>query len=329
MVSSSSAQLGRLSIVPPRQIWPHEALDFTPWLLRNVDVLSDLLGMDLVLDEAEHPVGGFSLDLKGYDESTGEVVIVENQLEGSDHTHLGQLITYAAGTEPTTIVWITTGFRPEHRAAIDWLNQRTDERTRVFGVVIHVVRIGDSEPAPNFELVAQPNDWNKEVKRGTSSGGGETGKKAALYREFWDLVLERIKVQHPTWTRRTTTKQPFCDTTLGVAGVVGSMVWTREGLLSQIYFQADDPPLTAARFAALLERRTAFESVLGEAATWDPMDGRKASRVYLVSGFDDVSDRARWPEMVDWLVDSQARLRAAWDAVGGVEGVTADDPTTG
>ncbi|MFT3873219.1 MAG: hypothetical protein QM714_11335 [Nocardioides sp.] len=111
MTSTNSADLGRIQIVPPRQIWPHEAHDFTPWLLQNVDVLSDLLGMGhLVLDEAEHTVGDFSLDLIGKDESTGEVVIVENQLEISDHLHLGQILTYAAGTDPTTIVWVATGF---------------------------------------------------------------------------------------------------------------------------------------------------------------------------------------------------------------------------
>lgn len=138
--------VGRLRRVPAREVWPHEALDFTPWLLRNVDVLSDLLGMDLVLEVAEHPVGGFSLDLLGHDASTGEPVIVENQLEQSDHTHLGQILTYAAGTDPTTIVWLATSFREEHRAAVDWLNTRTNDETRFFAVQVEVVRIGDSEP---------------------------------------------------------------------------------------------------------------------------------------------------------------------------------------
>ncbi len=154
--------------VPSRDVWPHEAHSFTPWLLNNVDVLSDLLGMDLALEVAEHPVGGFSLDLMGRDETTGEVVIVENQLETSDHGHLGQILTYAAGTDPTTIVWVAASFRAEHRAAIDWLNARTDENTRFFGVELGVVRIGQSDPAPSFRLVAQPNDWEKTVRAATS-----------------------------------------------------------------------------------------------------------------------------------------------------------------
>ncbi len=318
-VAVKRASLGRLTNVQPRLVWTHEAHDFTPWLLDNVDVLSDLLGMDLILEEAEHPVGGFKLDLKGSDESTGEVVIVENQLEISDHSHLGQIITYAAGTDPTTIVWITTGFRAEHRAAIDWLNQRTDENTRVFGVVIQVVRIGDSEPAPNFELVAQPNDWNKHVKKVTSLSTGESGRKAEIYREFWDQALSVIRTERPRWTRRNTSKQPFCDTRFGSKGILGSMVWTRDNLSSQIYFQADDPELAIARWKRLHSKRVEFEAALREPAVWDPMEGHKAARVYLTSSFDDIFDRERWPEMTAWLIETQTRLREAWDAVGGAD----------
>jgi hypothetical protein len=323
--SIHNPSLGRLTTVPARDVWPDEAYDFTPWLLANVDVLSDLLGMDLVLEVAEHPVGDFSLDLKGYDEATGETVIVENQLAVSDHKHLGQIITYAAGTDPTTIVWVTTGFRPEHRAAIDWLNQRTDENTRVFGVVIHVVRIGTSEPAPNFELVAQPNDWEKHIKKATSSPGVKASAKGALYYDFWEVVLNRVRELHPNWTRGKTTSASYCDTTFGMPGVTGSMVWTKDGLLSQIYFQAADPTLATARFNALHAAKDQFESVVGATATWDPMEGRKASRVYLASGFTDLTDQSQWPAMTDWLIDTQERLRAAFAAVGALKDVTAED----
>ena len=207
----TSSILGRLTSVPPREVWPDEARDFTPWLLQNVDVLSDLIGMDLVLESAEHPVGGFSLDLIGYDEASGGAVIVENQLEQSDHLHLGQIITYAAGTDPTTIVWVATAFRSEHRAAIDWLNQRTDERTRVFGVVIHVARIGDSLFAPNFELVAQPNDWEKQVKQASAVAMTGQSGKALIYREFWEFALDRIRAEQPSWTRALTSILGGCS----------------------------------------------------------------------------------------------------------------------
>lgn len=308
--------LGRLTTVSARSVWPHEALDFTPWLLRNVDVLSDLLGMDLVLDAAEHPVGGFSLDLIGRDESTGETVIVENQLEVSDHTHLGQIITYAAGTDPTTIVWVATGFRPEHRAAIDWLNQRTDDNTRVFGVVIHVVRIGDSEPAPNFELVAQPNDWEKQVRKVTSTAG--TSPKSQIYSEFWTQALAAMRAQHPSWTRGTTSNSPWVDCGLGTAGVIVSTAWSKTGLACAVYLNSPDADLNLSRFESLYERREAFEEALGEPAIWDEMSGRKGARIVLQSRFTDVSDRTQWAAATAWLIATQERLRKAYEGVGGL-----------
>lgn len=314
-----TTSLGRLTVVPPRHVWPHEAHDFTPWLLGNVDVLSDLLGMDLVLDVAEHPVGGFSLDLLGRDEATGQTVIVENQLEVSDHTHLGQILTYAAGTDPTTIVWITTGFRPEHRAAIDWLNERTSEDTRFFGVEVEVVRIGDSALAPAFKLVAQPNDWGKQVRTATAVAAGEVSERGRLYWEFWEQVRTRIQADHLGWSRaRISTTASWYNTALGTSGVVLSMAFTRTVLVCQIYFDAPDADLNAARFEAMYERRAEFESVLGEKAAWDEMAGRKGAKVFIQSNYADVADKGSWPAMIDWLIEAQERLRAALNAIGGV-----------
>jgi Domain of unknown function (DUF4268) len=315
--------LGRLTVVPAREVWPHEAHDFTPWLLANVDVLSDLLGMDLVLDVAEHPVGGFSLDLLGRDEASGRTVIVENQLEASDHTHLGQILTYAAGTNPSTIVWVTSGFRPEHRAAIDWLNEHTDEDTRLFGVEIEVVRIGDSAPAPAFKLVAQPNDWEKQVKSATTSAAtGQITERGRLYWDFWEQTRTVIQAQHPGWSRaRTSTRASWFNMATGTSGAVVSMAFTRSGLCVQLYFEAPDPGANEARYDALQARKEQFEAVLGQGATWDRMPGRKAARIAVYSDFADVADTDSWPAMTNWLIETQGRLRAAIDAVGGIPAV--------
>lgn len=317
---ASALALGRLELVPARAVWPHEALDFTPWLLDNVDVLADLLGMGgLVLERAEHPVGDFSLDLIGRDESTDEVVIVENQLEQSDHTHLGQIITYAAGTDPTTIVWVTTGFRPEHRAAIDWLNERTDSNTRLFGVVIKVVRIGDSAPAPAFELVAQPNDWEKEVRRSALPANGEVSERAGMYRQFWEAVLGRIHDEGRGWARGRTTGSQWCDTASGVPSTTYSMAWRREGLVVQIYFNDSDAAENTRRYLAMAEHAEAFNSAVGVPVLWDPMDGRKAARIAVVSDeFRDISETDLWARASDWLMLTQERMRAASAAIGGI-----------
>ena len=135
---------GRLTAVDPRVVWPREAQDFTPWLLEHADSLADVLGIDLELTANEHPVGGFAQDLIGKDVTNGCVLIVENQLTVTNHVHLGQLLTYAAGTDTATIVWIAMSFREEHRQAVDWLNSLEGEDARFFGIEIGAVRVGES-----------------------------------------------------------------------------------------------------------------------------------------------------------------------------------------
>jgi len=308
--------LGRLTTVPPRDVWPHEALNFTPWLLANVDVLSELLGMDLVLEVAEHPVGGFSLDLLGRDLSDDSVVIVENQLDASDHGHLGQILTYAAGTNPTTIVWINTGFRPEHRAALDWLNEHTGPETRFFGVEIEVVRIGESAPAPNFKIAVEPNDWEKQVKAGTAAGASEVAK---LYSDFWEQFRARVVSEHPDWTnQKTSNRGNWYGLPTGLSAASLDSTFTRQGLAVQLNFGGPDPSINTARFEALHERRQQFEQALGEQPVWDDLAGRKSARVSFTSEFSDVTDVDQWAEMIAWLLDQHVRFRRAIQAAGGL-----------
>lgn len=191
--------LGQLKHLDPRAVWLHEAHDFTPWLLENAEALAAVLGIDLELTAAEHPVGGFALDLVGRDLTNNCVLIVENQLTATDHGHLGQLLTYAAGTEAETVVWLATNFREEHRQALDYLNDLGNGAVRFFGIQIKVVRIGDSAPAPLFELCAQPNDWHATVFAKAKNTSNQAGK-ASLYVAFWTRFLERLTVERPDWS---------------------------------------------------------------------------------------------------------------------------------
>jgi hypothetical protein len=306
--------------VAPRDVWKHEAHDFTPWLLANADVLSDLLGMDLDLDVAEHPVGTFNLDLMGRDTATGQVVIVENQLEESDHTHLGQLLTYAAGTDPTTIVWIAPSFRPEHRAALDWLNSRTDEATRFFGVQIGVVRIGSSEPAPLFRLIAQPNDWEKTVR----SRLDPDGPRNDAYRRFWALYLERIRSERPGWSRAS--RPPgdnWFSMTAGVAHASYECQFARRGLLSDLLFQHPDANVNAAYLAMLRSKEQEMSAAYGSIVGYEDMERRKATRIAAYLDGASIDDEESWPAYIDWFIDSQTRLRKAVAAAGGLPAPTA------
>lgn len=316
--------LGRLQPVPPREVWAHEAQHFTPWLLQNADVLSDLLGMELELEVAEHPVGGFSLDLLGKDTLTGQVVIVENQLETTDHSHLGQILTYAAGTDPTTIVWVAASFRPEHRSALDWLNERTDENTRFFGVEVGVVRIGDSTPAPAFRLVTQPNDWQKTVRAATTQAG-VVSRKGELYRAFWSRWLAMLQGQRPGWSRATRAPvDSWFSMTTGTMGATYYTAFTRRGLSSQLVFEDPDPEVNQTRFDAVVTRLGEMAATYVGTLDFEPLPGRKSTRIAEYLPDADVAREKQWDTYLTWLLERQTSLRAALAAIGGVPPTTAD-----
>jgi hypothetical protein len=307
--------LGRLEPVDPRSIWPHEALNFTPWLAQNADRLAEALGIELEVEGTERAVGGYSLDVIGKDQTNGVVLIVENQLGDSDHGHLGQLLTYAAGTAASTIVWITTRFRDEHRQALTWLNEHTDQDTHFFGVELEVVRIGDSAPAPLFKVVALPNNWQKSVRASTASPA--TGARAEMYRQFWAKLLDRIKSQHPSWTRASAPAQNWLWLAAPIRGCGLNPVFGAQGRIRQeLYIDRTGPEQCRAVFDALYARREEFEAAYGRALDWDPLEGRKACRISDPAD-GAVQDEAKHDNLVEFFIDAGERFRKAISAVDG------------
>ncbi|WP_447925143.1 DUF4268 domain-containing protein [Georgenia muralis] len=305
--------LSRVTSVPVRDVWAHEAHHFTQWLLQNADVLSDLLGMDLELSEAERRVGGFALDLIGTDLQSGSTVIVENQLEGTDHGHLGQLLTYAGGTDPATIVWCAASFRDEHRAALDWLNEHTEEGVRFFGVEIAAVRIGESPPAPLFRLVVQPNDWTKRVHTENAAAAGVLTPRQAAHETLWRLVLDRIHAQHPSWTSaRAASRESWITMPFGTSGAWYSFVCSGPKPRVELYFGSPDADANQVAFDEFLARREPLEAAFGEPLDFQPLPGRKACRIvaWCPQAFD-VLDTAQHRDMVQWFVAAMDRFRAA------------------
>jgi hypothetical protein len=303
-------ELGRLEAVEVRQVWEREARDFTPWLLENPDRLAESLGIDLDLTAAEHPVGGFSLDLVGEDLTNDCVLIVENQLEGTDHAHLGQLLTYAAGTGAGTIVWIATSFRDEHRQAIDWLNENTPPEIHFFGIEIRLVRIGASSPAPLLDVVAQPNDWQKQVRE--VARAERASGRDPLYLAFWARFLERVKSEYPSWTKRShsTTDNwlnmpgPFQGTWLNPSFARGKR------LRQELYIDTGDAEANKRLFDHLRAHREIMEAAYGGALDWEELPDKRACRIAdYTDGW--IQQQDRFEEFVDWFVDRGARLRAA------------------
>jgi hypothetical protein len=306
--------LGRLVQVDPRDVWPHEAYDFTPWLLGNEDVLSAVLGIDLELTAAEHPVGGYALDLVGRDLTNDCVLIVENQLTVTDHSHLGQLLTYAAGTDAKTVVWMAPSFREEHRQALDYLNDLGGEEVRFFGVEFSVVRIGTSVPAPLLRLRAQPNDWHASVSASIRNAN-RRGGKAPLYEAFWTRFLDRVRKEHPRWTNA---QKPQADNWFSMPGPLRgctySISFSQGGRLrNELYVDSGDAEHNLVIFNAFLANRESIEARYGGELSWEELPTRRACRIASYTP-GDVTNEGDVERHIDWFFDAGTRLRSAVDA---------------
>ncbi len=189
-------ELGKLEKVDLRNVWTSEAEHFTPWLAQpqNLTLLGDAIGIELELEAQEKTVGPFRADILCKDTATDHWVLIENQREKTDHVHLGQLLTYASGLKAVSIVWLARKFTEEHRAALDWLNEITDDQFNFFGLEVELWRIGDSPIAPKFNIVSKPNDWSKTVAVGAREvkTTGLSDSKI-LQKDFWTAFVDFAK----------------------------------------------------------------------------------------------------------------------------------------
>lgn len=300
----SKPSLGRLERVAPRTYWENEALDFTPWLAseENIALLSEAIGFDLEVQQQEARVGPFRADILCRDTLTDHLVLIENQLERTDHTHLGQLFTYAAGLDAVTVVWIAERFTEEHRAALDWLNRITHEDFRFFGIEVELWKIGDSIPAPKFNLVAKPNDWSKSVREAASTQRGELTDaqelQVAYWREFDEVAAERgsrYRLSKPV--ARTHIDFGIGRTGFSLGAAVRMYRNEDAGALVYLYIGGDE---SSDYFKELRRDEEAIERELGFSPLWDERPDFKNSQVSLARQCDP-SDPAIWPELHAWM----------------------------
>ena len=301
-------ELSNLEVVKLRDVWPNEAHDFTPWLADNIDQLGAVLGMDLELRDTEAEVGSFSLDVLAHDLGSNRPVVIENQLEPTDHDHLGKLLTYAARYEAHTIVWLVRDFRPEHRAALDWLNQRTSEDTAFFGVVVEAWKIDDSRPAPRFTPVVVPNDWQKQ--------GQEAGLslKQLRYRQFFQALINTLHKEHQFTAASRARPQNWYGFKSGFSGVSYTATFrVNQTARVALEISTGDKTRNKALFDRLYERREGIEEVLRNSLTWDRKD-RYQSCIISVEREGRIEDDDETLEQIrEWMI---GRLLAFKDAFG-------------
>lgn len=295
-------RLGKIKKIDLRDIWASESSDFTPWLAKeeNISLLGDAIGMDLEVESQEKNVGPFRADILAKDLVTNHFVLIENQLESTNHNHLGQIMTYAAGLDAFSIIWIAKAFTEEHRAALDWLNRITDENINFFGIEIEVIQINDSLPAPQFNVVAKPNDWSKSVKSSANSGElTETKVKQQQYwTEFRDFVVKKgspFKVQKPL---------PQQWTVIAIGRSYFQISLTVNSVNHRIAISLDITGDNAkSNFDALKERYMELSKIeVSENLEWLRMDDKKVSMIKLTksSDFLDISSRE---EQFTWFIE--------------------------
>ena len=301
--------LGRLETVNLRDVWTNEASDFTPWLAReeNLSVLADTLGLELELEDKEKAVGPFRADILCRDTGSRDIdsniwVLIENQLESTDHKHLGQLLTYASGLKAVTIIWIASQFTEEHRSTLDWLNRITDTDFRFFGLEVELWRIGDSPPAPKFNIVSKPNDWSRSVAQAARAMDDTDLSETRIKQlEYWTAFHSALdEIAGPVDGNRKPQPQPWMPYYIGRSGFHLSAVTIRpkRKIRSELYIKGSRAKV---HFRLLREQREVIEQELGYPLEWEELPAGQDSRIAIYLGDVDPKDEQDWPRQHEWL----------------------------
>ena len=296
-------KLGRLQKIDLRYFWKTEGQDFTPWLAKeeNIQLLSETIGIELEVKSQEESVGPFRADILCTDTANNHFVLIENQLEKTDHLHLGQLMTYAAGLDVVTIVWIAQRFTEEHRAALDWLNRITDDDINFFGIEIELFRIGDSLPAPKFNLVSKPNDWAKSVKKSaTAENLTDTKRKQ---QEYWHALKSFMEDNKSFVKINSGLPQHWVNAAIGKSNFyLSATVNSRDKSLGVILNIVGDNAEASYEKLYNLAFEQSREQISPE-ILWDKLEGRKSSIVMLKTDGDFLKEMD-WPNQHAWFKET-------------------------
>lgn len=304
-------ELGRLERVEPRNVWVSEATHFTPWLAKeeNLKLLGDAIGIELEFEAQEKSVGPFRADILCKNTATDDWVLIENQLERTDHTHLGQLITYASGLKAVTIVWIANPFTEEHRSALDWLNEITDSKFNFFGLEVELWRIGDSQIAPKFNIVAKPNDWSRTVSEGVARVEREgLSESKQLQLEFWTFFRDFAQNQKTLFKPTKAHPQHWMNMSIGRSGfglTAIASLWDSESEsyeINEIRAHVEIQHKDAKQYFEILKAdQLEIETKIGYPLIWIN-DPEKLSCRVIVRKSVILKNKADWENQSAWLV---------------------------
>ncbi|MBD3250724.1 MAG: DUF4268 domain-containing protein [Candidatus Pacebacteria bacterium] len=299
MRKNTSLTMSKLQQVNLRKVWNHEAHDFTRWLARdgNLNELSDAVGLEINLLEIEASVGSFNVDVLAEEENTGRKIVIENQLEATNHDHLGKIITYASGHDAEIIIWIVKDVREEHKQAVDWLNEHTDDQTYFFLIKMEVWRIGNSDLAPKFNVISQPNNWAKAIKAAARRQNLTDTKLLQL--EYWKKLKEFASEKAIVGLSRKARPQHWYNISIGTSDYhIALTLNSVKSVISCQLYVPDSPEI----FKELEAEKEKIESKLGYSLSWQSLEGKKASRIEITTSAD-YNNEARWDEQFKWLLE--------------------------
>ena len=298
--------IGVIKRVPLRDVWKHEAHDFTGWLAENIDVLDEVLDLGLDSAERERAAGSFSVDLIAEDRN-GNTVVIENQLERSDHDHLGKLITYLSAFEAKTAIWIVAEPRPEHTRAITWLNEANDASFVLLKA--EAIRIGESVPAPLFTVIVGPSD----EARGVGQVKRELAERHHERHNFWQHLLEHARTKSRLHVGISPSYKTWIGTSAGVSGLAFNYVVRQRDARVELYIdrgkEADVENLRV--FDHLESAKPSIEEVFGEPLEWQRLDGRRACRIAHTITVGGYRDPESVPHLIPTMVDAMTSLEKA------------------
>lgn len=302
----STVKIGKLTEVNVRDLWKHEQYDFSNWLAKeeNIKLLDDEIGLTLMDINKEVYIGSYRCDLVAKDETTGQIVIIENQLEATNHDHLGKIITYAAGLDAKTIIWIVKEAREEHKAAIEWLNNNSSEEIGFFLIELHAYKINDSLPAPMFKVVEKPNNFTKTSKQNYSDKELNRSQNERLI--FWEEFNTVIVGKGKPFSVRKPTTDHWYDVAIGTseAHLAINLVNKENKIVLELYI-LDNKNL----FDHIYEDKEKIENTLQMSFSWERLDGKKASRIkHDVLGLD-FSDHSNYPQLMDECIEKILKMR--------------------
>lgn len=314
--------LGKLvKISDIRSVWKDEAKDFTPWLAEpeNIAILGETIGIELEVDCQEKEVGPFRADiLCKVVGSSDERLVIENQLEKTDHSHLGQVLTYAAGLDVLTIVWVAQSFTEEHRATLDWLNRITGDKYNFFGLEIELWKIGDSPVAPKFNVISKPNDWTKRNRTETVGLTANQQKQLEFWTQFRRFLEERkfslAKIPKPysqCWMNFSIGRSGFTLCPVASTFDTEKNTWGGE-LRMELVLSFEDSQLYLKELEKCKED---LNAKIGETLVWYQKDGVKSCKTFVVKSVDDIFEQNKWSDHFQWLYERLVRFHTVFQPI--------------